>query len=155
MPEQVRRVEPFHRLYADGLLHKTPGQNDQLFYVGQRYAESWEKAGRVSIQSPDYSKPMVSCGSYDPYRDVPIAASRVDNSRPYYEAAKALAAIDGLCGLVEAIVIHGRPVVEAGKEFSGRNHNQQARSAAITALGIGLLILRNHYHRPASTKMAA
>ena len=149
-----RTIEPFHRLYAEGLLHRTNAVNEQLFYVGQRYAKSYEQAGGNSIQSPDYAKPTVSCGSYDAYRDVPIAESRVDKSRLYYEAAKALDAVD-LVGLVEAIVIHGRAVVEVGKEYSGRKQDQQARSAAITALGIGLMILREHYRIPVPAKIAA
>jgi hypothetical protein len=136
-----RTIEPFHRLYAEGLLHKVNAVNEQLFYVGQRYAKSYDQAGRNSIQSPDYAKPMVSCGSYDAYRDVPIAA-------------KLLKAVD-LVELVEAIVIHGRPVVEVGKEYSGRKQDQQARSAAITALGIGLMILREHYRIPAHAALAA
>jgi hypothetical protein len=149
-----RTIEPFHRLYAEGLLHKVNAVNEQLFYVGQRYARSYERAGRISIQSPDYAKPIVSCGSYDSYRDVPIAESRIDRSRPYYEASKALATL-GLLELVEAIVIHGRPVVEVGKEYSDRRQDQQARSAAITALGIGLLILREHYRIPARESVSA
>jgi hypothetical protein len=149
-----RTIEPFHRLYAEGLLHKTDAVNEQLFYCGQRYAKSYERADRNSPQSPDYGKPMVSCGSYDAYRDVPSAEKRIDNSRPYYEAAMALVPL-GLRELVEAIVIHGRPVVEVGKEYSGRKQDQQARSAAITALGIGLLILREHYRDPARANVAA
>jgi len=149
-----RTIEPFHRLYAEGLLHKNDAVNEQLFYVGQRYARSYEQAGRNSIQPPDYAKPMVSCGTYDAYRDAPIAESRIDKSRPYYEAAKALDAL-GLLELVEAIVIHSRPVVEVGKEYSGRKQDQQARSAAITAMGIGLLILRDHYRIPMATRMVA
>jgi hypothetical protein len=149
-----RKIEPFHRLYAEGLLHKVNAVNEQLFYLGQRYARSYEQAGRNSIQSPDYAKPMVSCGSYDSYRDVPIAESRIDRSRPYYEAATALDAVD-LRELVEAIVLHGRPVVEVGKEYSGRKQDQQARSTAITALGIGLLVLRNHYRASSALALAA
>jgi hypothetical protein len=149
-----RTIEPFHRLYAEGLLHRTDAVNSQLFYIGQRYARSYEQAGRTSIQSPDYAKPMVSSGGYDSYRDVPIAESRVDRSRLYYEAASALKTL-GLVDLVEAIVIHGRPVVDVGKEYSGRKQDQQARSAAITALSIGLLVLREHYRTPVVTKMAA
>jgi hypothetical protein len=148
------KIEPFHRLYAEGLLHKVNAINEQLFYVGQRYARSYEQAGRNSIQSPDYAKPMVSCGSYDSYRDVPIAESRIDKSRPYYEAARVLDALE-LRGLVEAIVLHGRPVVEVGKEFTGRKQDQQARSAAITALGIGLMALRNHYRGSTALALAA
>jgi len=149
-----RTIEPFHRLYAEGLLHKVNAVNEQLFYVGQRYARSYELGGRLSIKSPDYAKPLVSCGSYDSYRDVPIAESRVDRSRMYYEAASVLNAL-GLVELIEAIVIHGRPVVEVGKEYSGRRQDQQARSAAITALGIGLMILREHYRIPARGNVAA
>jgi hypothetical protein len=149
-----RTIEPFHRLYAEGLLHKTNAVNEQLFYVGQRYARSYEQAGRVSNQSPDYAKPMVSCGSYDAYRDVPIAESRIDRSRSYYEASKVLDVV-GLRELVEAVVVHGRPVVDVGKEYSGRKQDQQARSSAITALGIGLLILREHYRIPARVQIAA
>jgi hypothetical protein len=149
-----RTIEPFHRLFAEGLLHKTDAINSQLFYVGQRYVKSYEDAGRRSIQSADYAQPMVSCGRYDSYRDVPIAESRVDRSRLYYDAASALKAL-GLVELVEAIVIQGRNVVEVGKEYSGRRQDQQARSAAITALGIGLLILREHYRIPARGNVAA
>jgi hypothetical protein len=151
---KARTIEPFHRLYAQGLLHKSNAVNDQLYYIGQRYAKSYEQAGRVSIQSPDYGKPMVSCGSYDAYRDVPIAESRIDRSRPYYDAAKALIAL-GVLEVVEGIVIHGRPVVEVGKAYSGRNQDQQARCSAITALGIGLLALRAHYCLPAREDTAA
>jgi hypothetical protein len=149
-----RTIEPFHRLYAQGLLHKSKPVNDQLFYIGQRYARSYEQAGRISIQSPDYAKPMVSCGSYDAYRDVPIAQALIDRSRPYYDGAKALDAL-GLLEVVEAIVIHSRPVVEVGKEYTGRQQEQQARCAAITALGIGLLALRAQYCLPAHTDIAA
>jgi hypothetical protein len=42
-------------------------------------------------------------------------------------------------------VIHGQPVIAVGKAYSHRNHKEQARAAATTALGIGLLALRNHY----------
>jgi hypothetical protein len=146
---RARTIEPFHRLYAEGLLHKSKAVNDQLFYIGQRYAKSYEQADRILIQTPEYAKPM-----YDAFRDVPITEAPIDRSRPYYDAAKVLDAL-GVLEVVEAIVIHGRPVVEAGKQYTGRRQDQQARCAAITALGIGLLALRGLYCLPARADIAA
>ena len=61
----------------------------------------------------------------------------------------------GLRELVDAIVIYGTQVVQAGKDYGGRNQDQQARSAAITALSIGLMVLNNHYAGIQSAKQVA
>jgi hypothetical protein len=134
-----RTIEPFHRLYADGLLDYTPAMNAQLYHHGQQYKRLYRNAGGSLTHPPVYTEP--SAGEFDSYRGV--TRFPVDKSRPYFEAAKLLDDL-GLRELVEAIVIHGKPVVEVGKVYSHRHQDQQARCAAITALGIGLQALRNH-----------
>jgi hypothetical protein len=110
------------------------------------------RADTGRVKAIDYSMPKVSCGGFNPFGDMPVAGA-VDKLKPYLEA-RALLQNLGLEKVVEGIVIEGRTVVEVGKEYSGRQHEQQARCAAITALAIGLRVLRNHYDPP-SRKAAA
>jgi hypothetical protein len=135
-----RTIEPFHRLYADGLLHHATAVNAQLYHHGQQYKRLYYNAGGNLTHRPVYAEPPAS--QYDEYRNV--SRTPVDKSRPYFEAAKILDDL-GLRELVEAIVIHGQPVIAVGKIYSHRRQKAQARCAAITALGIGLHALRNHY----------
>jgi hypothetical protein len=137
---KARTIEPFHRLCTSQLLHKAKAMNQQLYYVGQQYRKNYYDAGGTCLSHPPaYEKPV---DSYDEYRQVRKVL--VDKCLPYHEAAKVLDALE-IREVVEAIAVHGRLVVEAGREYSGRNHKGQARSAAITALGIGLMALKNHY----------
>jgi hypothetical protein len=135
-------IEPFHRQCTSGRLHKSKAMNQQLYYVGLQYRKSYHDAGGTSLsQPPAYEKP-VQRDSYSGYSEVRNLV--VDKCLPYHEAAKVLDALE-IREVVEAIVVHGRPLIGVGKEYSGRNQVQQARSAAITAMGIGLIALRNHY----------
>jgi hypothetical protein len=133
----ARTIEPFHRVWTT---HKTKLMNDQLYYVGEKYRKQYYDAGGSSLsQPPAYKEPI---GKFDEYRQV--CRALVDKCLPYHEAAKVLDALE-LREIVEAIVVHGRPVVGVGKVYSGYATVLQARSAAITALSIGLIALRNHY----------
>jgi len=145
----ARTIEPFHRQYASQALHKTEAMNDELYYVGGKYRKSYYDAGGTcSSQPPAYRKPV---DSYDEYRQVPIVP--VDKCLPYHEAAKVLDALE-IREVVEAIVVHSRPLVGVGKVYSGYTTDNQARCAAITALRLGLLALKNHYDA-ARMKIAA
>jgi hypothetical protein len=152
-----RRIEPFHRLYADGLLHKNKATNASLFFCGERYRSDFEKARTAASASPiqavDYSRPQVSGGGFSPFKDRPASDRRIDVSRSYHEANERLDAL-GLREVVESIVVLGNDVVTTGREYSGRRQEQQARSAAITALSIGLRVLQLYYKPPAA-KLAA
>ena len=99
------------------------------------------RAVQVRSQPPTYVKP-VRRAYYDEYKGVPTPL--VDKCRPYHEAAKVLDALE-IREVVEAIAVHGRPLVGVGEQYSGYATPHQARSAAITALRIGLIALRNHY----------
>jgi hypothetical protein len=142
----VRTIEPFHRLWVSELLHKTRVMNDELYYVGEKYRRSFADAGgNYSSQPPAYTKPVRRVN--DEYKGVPTVL--VDKCLPYYEAAKVLDALE-IREVVEAIVVHSRPLVGVGKVYSGYTTDNHARCAAITALRLGLFALKNHYD---ATKM--
>lgn len=142
---RTRRIaDPFHRLFADGALDADIARNHALHATGERYRIDFDKTGRSTIASPDYAKPQVSCGRYDPYRDLSSGERILDKHRPFYSARNALQAL-GLAQLVDDILLHNRPVEVAGKAYSSRNQPQQARAAAITALVIALRVLERHY----------
>ena len=124
--------------------------NEQLFYVGGRYRKTYYDAGGSLTHRPVNKGPPTA--EYDDYRHV--WRTPVDEARSYFDAAAILDDL-GLCDLVESIVIHAQPVLDVGKQYSGRTQVRQAVAAAITALGIGLLALRNHYAAKASSQMAA
>jgi hypothetical protein len=144
-----RTIEPFHRLFAEGKLHRTPAVNTQLYYAGLRYRKSYSDAGGNSTAPPIYSGSLPP--EYDPYRQV--RRTSVDKSRPYFDAAKILDGL-GLRELVESIVVRAEKVEEAGKRYRCRRHKEQGRCAAQTALGIGLRALRNHYDDTAIERAA-
>jgi hypothetical protein len=41
-----RRVEPFHRLYAEGALDKSTYLNNSLYACGERYRKSFDRLAR-------------------------------------------------------------------------------------------------------------
>lgn len=125
--------DPFHRLYADGNLHYNEQTNYSLYTVGERYRRNFR------------AKPLVECDGYDSFRDRAIP-DYLNPSKIYSDAAEQLDMIKAR-GLVEDILIDGMPIVEAGKKHTGRNHQEQARVAAITILTTALFLLRDHYIR--------
>jgi hypothetical protein len=147
----TRTIEPFHRLWTSELLHKNAVTNAGLYYVGENYRKHYRDAGGTGLSEPPaYVKP-VRYDKYDLIRNVqPVL---VDKCLPYRNAAKVLDALE-IREVVEAIVVHGRPIVGVGKQYSGYKTKNQAQSAAITALRIGLIALRNHYDA-AKMEMAA
>jgi len=106
--------EPFHKLWALQRIHKSKEMNNQLYYVGLQYKRSYFIAGGTSLSKPPaYVKPV---DGYDEYRQVRKVL--VDKYKPYHEAAKVLDALE-IREVVEAIAVHGRLVVEVGKQYSG------------------------------------
>lgn len=144
--------DPFHRLFMEGMLHRHPRTNISLYDIGQRYARDFTGAGGSGIRSPNYERPVVDSGGYDPYRDVPIP-DHLNKSKLYAAAAQKLDVIEAR-QLVEDIIVHGMPIVEAGRKHTGRMQEQQARAAAIAVLSIALLLLRDHYMAGTARKTA-
>jgi hypothetical protein len=137
----ARIIEPFHRLYASGLLHKTKATNDALYYVGEKYSKDYGAAGGTLLkQPPAYVKPLRRMN--DEYRGVPTVL--VDKCLSYHQAAQTLDALE-IREVVEGIVVYGQQIVDVGKRYSGYSTTNQARAAAITAIRIGLIALKLHY----------
>jgi len=143
-----RTIEPFHRLFADRSLHKIQAVNTQLYEAGLKYKRSYFGAGGTLTTPPLFAEVVPAYDSYRQVERIPV-----DRSRPYFDAAKILEGL-GLRELVEAIVVRGEKVEEVGKQYRGCRHKEQGRCAAQTALGIGLLALRNHYATAAIEKAA-
>lgn len=143
---------PFHRIYSEGWLHRHPKTAYALYLVGCRYEKSFSLAGGSGIQSPNYERPLVDGGGYDPYRDTAIPR-HLDKQRLYSDAAQVLDIVEAR-GLVEDIIIQGMPLVEAGRKHTGRKHEAQARAAAVAMLTTSLLLLRDHYTQNAERDAA-
>jgi hypothetical protein len=148
---KARTIKSFHRLWTEKSLHKTnAAMNDHLYFVGEKYKRSFADAGgTASSQPPPYVPPVQG---YDAYRQIPIVPD--DKALPYYEAANVLDALE-IREVVEAIVVRDRQIVQVGEEYSRYATDPQARAAAITALRIGLIALRNHYYNAAKIEIAA
>lgn len=138
---KARTIKSFHRLWTEKSLHKTnAAMNDHLHFVGEKYKRSFIAAGgTASSQPPPYVPPVQG---YDAYRQIPIVP--IDKCLPYHEAAKVLDALE-IREVVEAIVVRDRQIVPVGAAYGGYATPAQAQAAAITAVRIGLIALRNHY----------
>jgi hypothetical protein len=146
-----RSIKSFHRLWNQKSFHRTnDAMNNELKAVGERYRRSFFAAGGTdSSQPPAYVAPVQG---YDAYRQIPIVPD--DKALPYHEAANVLDALE-IREVVEAIVVRDRQIVPVGEEYSRYATDPQARAAAITALRIGLIALRNHYSNAAKIEIAA
>src|SRR5580698_9413144 len=96
-----RTIEPFHRLCASGLLHKTKSTNEELYYIGEKYSKDYGAAGGTLLkQPPAYVKPVRRMN--DEYKGVPTVL--VDKCLSYHQAAKTLDALE-IREVVEGIVV--------------------------------------------------
>jgi hypothetical protein len=137
-----RTIKSFHRLYSEGLLHPTDNAvNNALYQIGGWYRRHYFQAGGTATRPPpSYVAPEKQYDSRLQTEIAPPPARAV----LYHDAAKVLDALE-IREVFEAIVVHDRPIVPVGQQYTGRKHPQNARGAVAAVVRIGLIRLRSHY----------
>lgn len=139
----VRVIEddPLDRMYKRGQLDANPDYNETLYAAGRRYYTDWCEGGMVGVGAMNYEKPIVSGGSNS--FGVPLSERMAIRRQAY---AKARAAVPKrLIGILEAVVLDGRTLSDAG--IANTKHKSQTTAGAVAGerLQMALEALAYHY----------
>lgn len=130
----------FERLYNRGQLDDDKDVAETLYAAGLRYETDYNSGWSGMYGSPDYSKPIVDGGGE---ARVPISEKQ-QGARDRVRVARR-AMTQRYADVVEAIVINGMSLEEAGRQYSGYRGAMQAQTAAKERLNTGLRALAFHY----------
>lgn len=135
-----RGRDNFERLYSRGQLDDDKDVAETLYAAGLRYETDYTLGWSGMYGSPDYSKPIVDGGGE---ARVPISEKQ-QGARDRVRVARR-AMTQRYADVVEAIVINGMSLEEAGRQYSGYRGAMQAQTAAKERLNTGLRALAFHY----------
>lgn len=133
-----RRSDNFQRLHSSKQLDKDPETNDALHAAGLRYASDHHVAGLQPLGAVDYSRAMVDGGSSEGMGD------RMVQARSRYRQARAVLG-QHYGSVVDAVVIDGSSLGEAGLKISHYKDRGKAIAAASERLNGGLRLLAKSY----------
>lgn len=142
-PERVAKGtgrDNFERLYNRGQLDDDKDVAETLYAAGLRYETDYNSGWSGMYGSPDYSKPLVDGGGES---RVPIS-ERQQGARDRVRVARK-AMTKRYADVVEAVVVNGISLEEAGRKYSGYNGRDAAIASAKERLGVGLRALAFHY----------
>ncbi|TGR33017.1 MULTISPECIES: hypothetical protein [unclassified Mesorhizobium] len=134
----VRKSDNFQRMHTAGQLDKDAETNDALHAAGLRYASDHYLAGLQPLGAIDYSRVSVDGGSGEGMGE------RMTQARDRYRKARVL--LGAHYGpIVDAVVVDGNSLGEAGLKISHYKDRGKAIAAAGERLNGGLRLLAQHY----------
>lgn len=134
----TRRSDNFQRMHTAGQLDKDAETNDVLHAAGLRYSNDHYMAGLQPLGAIDYSRVSVDGGSGEGMGE------RMAQSRSRYRKARVLLGTH-YGPVVDAVVVEGQSLGEAGLKISHYKDRGKAIAAAGERLNGGLRLLAQHY----------
>lgn len=133
----VRIIDGFERMHARGQLDDDDFMNDNLHAAGLRYQSEHHCAGLNPLGAIDYERPMVDGGGAQ------VVSERMLAMRDSFRAARR-ALGDKYGPIVDAVVLEGKTLVEAGRLF-GYHSKDSAAASAKERLNTALRLLAQQY----------
>ncbi len=119
-------------------LDDDPGMNELLFTAGRLYQQDHHAAGFEPLGAIDYARPMVDGGG------VQLVSERGAIAKDRFRAARR--AVGSRYGaIVDAVVLDGKTLLDAGRAHCGYSGKDTATAAAKERLNAGLRILAQLY----------
>ncbi|OWK24145.1 hypothetical protein AJ87_24335 [Rhizobium yanglingense] len=119
-------------------LDEDAGMNELLFTAGRLYQQDHHSAGFEPLGAIDYSRPMVDGAGSQP------VSERSAIAKDRFRAARR--AVGNRYGaVVDAVVLEGKTLLEAGRAHCGYSGKDTATAAAKERLNAGLRILASIY----------
>ena len=144
-PGARRLVEGFERMWKRGQLDRNPDLNESLYAAGLRYRQDHHSAGLAPLGAIDYGREQVDGGS-----GAGTAAGGLFGSEAatralerYRAARRAMG--DRFSPVIDAVVIEGRTLAEAGAAVGRYSAGARAEAQAAERLDLGLRELAIFY----------
>lgn len=144
-PDARRIVEGFERMWKRGQLDRNHDMNESLYLAGLRYRQDHHSAGLAPLGAIDYTRDHVDGGSGAGTSAGGLFGSEnaTQALERYRSARRAMGA--RYAAVVDAVVLDGRTLEDAGLQESRYKSGKQAAAVAQERLDIGLRDLAVFY----------